>query len=152
MEDEQPQANKQEPHRNHPIIKAIAIVLFIVGAFFLVGFITTRCNLNTPTNTPQLFTRSATNNDITFDLSQEFSFNINYEITPKVDVSGLQITFQYLDSNGNILTTKIKDVGNVKKSTTYTISVSLTEFSLSQIFKIESVSARVTGGSVSYFA
>ncbi len=122
--------------------KSIFIILF----FLLLGVLS-GCNKEST-----LLSRDAKNSDIDFDLSNEFSLNIEYKITPIVDINNLEITFKYYDKNNNLLTTKIKNVGNVEKDIEYSITVSLTEFSFLDVFKLHSVSARVTGGTVSYFA
>lgn len=121
----------------------ILVLLFLLlGGIFIAG-----CNKEST-----LLSRDAKNSDIDFNLSNEFSLNIEYKITPRVDINNLEITFKYYDKNNNLLTTKIKNVGNVEEGIEYSITVSLTEFSFLDIFKLHSVSARVTGGTVSYFA
>ncbi len=112
------------------------------------------CNFSFTENSDgnnKIFSRSATNNDLYLDLSEEFSFSINYKITPKVDISSLQVSFTYYDKNHSTMVTKVCKIGNVKEGIVYTVSVSLAEFSFIEIFKIQYVSARVTGGTVSYF-
>lgn len=133
------------------ILKSTLVLIpcLIVCLFCLVG-----CNFSNSDNTDgntKLLSRSANNNDIYIDISQEFSLSINYVLKPNVDIDGLEITFTYYDKNQAVLTTKVKSVGNVKKGVEYTVSVSLTEFSLIQLLKFKTVSTNVTGGTVSYF-
>lgn len=129
--------------KSNTIKNLIFVLLFLLlGGIFIAG-----CNKEST-----LLSRDATNSDIVFDLSNEFSLNIEYKITPIVDINNLEITFKYYDKNNNLLTTKIKNVGNVEEGIEYSITVSLTEFSFLDVFKLHSVSARVTGGTVSYFA
>ncbi len=99
-----------------------------------------------------LLTRKATNADIYIDLSQEISFSINYKVKPNVDIDNLEIEFNYFDSNGTFLAYKTKNVGNVTKGQEITVSVSLTEFSLTDLFKIYSTQAKVIGGTVPIFS
>lgn len=127
-------------------LKNLFVLVILTFSLFSIFFVT-GCNSE---NT--ILTRDATNNDIEFDLSNEFSLNIEYAITPRVDINNLEITFKYYDKNNNLLTTKIKNIGNVKEDIVYSVTVSLTEFSFLDIFKLHSVSASVTGGTVSYFA
>ena len=127
-------------------LKNLFVLVILTFSLFSIFFVT-GCNSE---NT--ILTRDATNNDIDFDLSNEFSLNIEYAITPRVDINNLEITLKYYDKNNNLLTTKIKNIGNVKEDIEYSVIVSLTEFSFLDIFKLHSVSARVTGGTVSYFA
>ena len=98
----------------------------------------------------EIISRDATNNDISIDISQEISLNINYKMTPKVDINNLEITFRYYSKSNKLLSTKIKQIGNVSEGTEYTISVSLTEFSIISIFQISYVRMNVTGGTVTY--
>lgn len=129
--------------KSNTIKNLIFVLLFLLlGGIFIAG-----CNKEST-----LLSRDATNSDIVFDLSNEFSLNIEYKITPRIDINNLEITFKYYDKNNNLLTTKIKNVGNVEEGIEYSITVSLTEFSFLDVFKLHSVSARVTGGTVSYFA
>ncbi len=126
----------------------LALILFLI-----IGGMTTCCvfaaNKELPSNEP--FSRSATNNDIYIDLSEEISLSITYEIVPQVDIKNLEITFKYHTKENKVLSTKIKNIGNVKKGINYPVSVSLGEFSFLDIFKINSTSANVTGGTVSIF-
>lgn len=98
-----------------------------------------------------ILTRKATNEDIYIDLSQEISFSIKYNVTPKVDINDLEIEFAYFDRNGTFLAFKTKNVGNVTKGQDISVSVSLTEFSLTDLFKIYKTQAKVTGGTVPLF-
>lgn len=100
--------------------------------------------------TKKVFSRDAKTSDISINLSQEFSLNITYEMKPKVDIEGLELTFKYFDKNKTVITTKTKYVGDVTKDIKYSITVSLTEFSFFEIFKLNSVSMAVTNGTVTY--
>ena len=124
-------------------------LMILVVALFIGGAILTGCSCS---NSPQLFTRAATNNDVYIDLSEELSLNVTYKVTPNVDIDNLEITFKYYDNNKKLLATKYRTLGNVKKGVQYSVYVSFGEFSLWDLFKITSTSARVTSGSVSYFA
>ncbi len=137
--------------KNHGFLKFIIILVVIIAAIF--GTIKLiNCLQNPDNNDNAPLSRVATNNDINIDLSEEFSLSMNYKVTPKVNISNLQITFEFCDGNNQTITTKIKPVGNVTKNITTTVTVSLTEFSFVEIFKISTVTAKVTGGTVSYFA
>ena len=110
-------------------------------------FLFIQCNDTSKSN---LISRPANNNDIYVNTSEEISFNIEYTIIPNVDINGLELTFNYYDKDYNLIATKIEDLNNVKKGISYPISVSLFEFTLSDLFKIEQVSIKVTNGTVSY--
>ena len=100
----------------------------------------------------ELLSRSARNSDIVVVSSEELSFSDTYKIVPDCDIDNLQLTFSWKDENKNVLATKVKSVGNVKEGIEYTVSFSLSEFSLSDIAKIKYYSCTVIGGTVSYFA
>ena len=95
-----------------------------------------------------IFTRDAKNTDIIVEVDYDFSLSVSLEVTPKVNIKDLQLTFEFLDSNGKVLTTKTKILGNVKKDTPYSVVFSLSEFSFSQLWKIKSCRTAVTGGKV----
>ena len=98
---------------------------------------------------PKILSRDATINDISIDMSQEISLNMNYIIIPQTDIKDLELTFKFYDSSRICLSTKVKNIGNVKEGIPYTVSISLTEFSFWDLFKIQSANVRVTNGTVS---
>ena len=140
----------------------VLVIIFFIGgggvllSQMLKGCSNTNNNSNTGggsshTSTPQLFTRSAKNSDVMLDNSDEISLNTKCIVKPYKDISDLEITFKFFDKNSNLLTTKIKYVGNVIKDTQYTVTVSLSEFSFTEILKIRQYQVLVTGGTVSYW-
>lgn len=137
-----------EKTKKKSAFKIILIIALIIIGILLTGKLINDRIINNNTET-SLTTRAATINDISMDLNNDFSLSINYKITPKKDITHLEITFKYLDSNKKVLTTKIKQIGNVKEGTQYTVNVSLSEFSLTEIFNINYVEAEVTRGTVS---
>lgn len=137
-----------EKTKKKSAFKIILIIALIIIGILLTGKLINDRIINNNTET-SLTTRAATINDISMDLNNDFSLSINYKITPKKDITNLEITFKYLDSNKKVLTTKIKQIGNVKEGTQYTVNVSLSEFSLTEIFNINYVEAEVTRGTVS---
>lgn len=137
-----------EKTKKKSAFKIILIIALIIIGILLTGKLINDRIINNNTET-SLTTRAATINDISMDLNNDFSLSINYKITPKKDITNLEITFKYLDSNKKALTTKIKQIGNVKEGTQYTVNVSLSEFSLTEIFNINYVEAEVTRGTVS---
>ncbi len=98
----------------------------------------------------KLISREATNNDINLDTSEEISFSINYKMIPYVDIDNLEITFKFYSKDNELLATKVKDVGNVIEGNQYTISISLSEFSFLDLFKINYARYSVTQGTVTY--
>ncbi len=140
-------------YKTSPWIKALLIILLILISIFAIvkiGECVNSKNLNND-GTLNITSRSANNSDINIDLSTEFSFSMNYELIPKTDIKNLQLTFTFMDNNRNVITTKTKNVGNVTEGTKYTVTISLTEFSLTEIFNIQYAQCNVTGGTVSYF-
>lgn len=103
-------------------------------------------------NTPTLLHRNARESDISIQTSDELSLRINFTLVPKVDIEGLELTFSFKNKNGEIIANIVKYIGNVSEDQQYNVSISLTEFSLTQIFTIREYRYSVSGGSVSYFA
>ncbi len=150
------------PQKNrHPFLMFILIALAIVG---IVGIVfacayafsnrggNSSENGGGTTQTPQLFTREARDSDVSISLNDKFSLSMDYTLTADVDITGLEVTFTFADSDYVVLTTVTKYVGNVEAGTKYNITVSLTDFSVWDIFKISYSRSSVTGGRVSYFA
>lgn len=98
----------------------------------------------------KIVSRKATINDINIDTSEEIALSVNYKMIPYVDIDNLEITFKFYSKNNKLLSTKIKEVGNVIEGNQYTVSISLAEFSFLDIFKINYVRCSVTGGTVTY--
>lgn len=92
-----------------------------------------------------LLSRSATSNDIYMHVNYDFTISI----TPNVDIKNLDITFTFYDESDTLITTQEKTFGNVNANVTYDVNTSL---SLVELFQSSKVSAKVTGGTVSYFA
>lgn len=105
---------------------------------------------NSNNSTPQLFSRNAKNNDIYVEFLDDISLSMKYRIKPNVDIKNLQLTFSYSDKSGTIIATKVKNVGNVSEGVQFDISISLSEFSFSEIWNITRQSVAVTSGTVSY--
>lgn len=151
----QPVQETPTPETNNksgmPWFKAIIVLLIIaLSIFALIKFIECQQNPNNTDGNLSLKSRSANDSDIRIDTSDDLSLTVQYILTPKVDIEDLEITFSFMDAEGNVLTRKVKQVGNVQENYDYTISISLSEFSLSEIFTIRLVDYNVTGGTVSY--
>lgn len=99
----------------------------------------------------KIVTREANTNDVIIECPTEFSLNINYRITPQVNINNLKIKLSFYNSKNQLLKTKNHNVGNVTKGNQVTISISLTEFSLGEIFSISYTTAKVIGGTIPLF-
>lgn len=134
-----------------PWLSALIVLIIIALAIFgMVKFVECQQNPNNSDGNLSLKSRSANDSDIRIDTSDDLSLTVQYIVTPKVDIENLEVTFSFMDSEGNILTRKVKQIGNVQEDYDYTVSISLTEFSLSEIFTIRLVDYNVTGGTVLY--
>lgn len=133
------------------VIGIIISIGLIIGIFFLIYFFNNKSTPNNPDGATKLLSRSATNKDINVEVSNDLSLSMNCIVKPSTDISNLQITFKFIDKNQNLITTKNKTIGNVTKNNNYSISFALSEFGLTEIFKIQAFYAEVTGGTVSYF-
>lgn len=153
------ETEQKESHIGCITVIIIIVAMLIIGGilFFTVWLPKLRAETSTngAINTDgagKLFSRSANNGDIELHVNDDFSLSINIIITPKTDIKNLQITFEFTDGSWNPITTRTHILGNVSTGVEYTVTYRLSEFSFSQMFKIEGVSANVTGGTVSYFA
>ena len=99
----------------------------------------------------KLFSRNAKNSDIFIDAEYSFPVSINLVLRPYEDIDDLEITIQYLNKAGETIKTQQKIVGNVKEGQEYRIQINLTEFSLTEIAKIETCKFTVTHGNIPWF-
>lgn len=150
----------EEQNKKKGCLLAIVISLItIVGVFciiFVLPEVADRINNPNKNNTnkdttPKLFTRNARNSDIDININEDFSLSISCIITPNVNIDNLQIKFTFVDKNKSTITTKNKVMGNVSSDTDYSVTFSLSEFTVTEFFKLYSMSAEVIGGTVSYF-
>ena len=152
MEPQQNYSEQTPPPKNHSLLKFI-ITIAIVAAFIFIAIKIIE-NINNPSHTDgnkNPLSRSAQKSDITITQSTNFSLSDTYKLTPNCDISNLQITMQFYNSSHNLVTSKIKTIGNVQQNTEYSFSFSLTEYSFSEILEIKYWNYSVTGGTVSYF-
>ena len=131
-----------EPERKPNFGKGLAIfiliILLAVAGFFAFKSCASQNQSGNPSsnksNTPSLMHRNARLSDLNIEQSNEISLSNNYIITPNVDIAGLEITFRFCDKNEETISNKVKVVGNVSEGVEYKVSISLGEFSLSEIF------------------
>lgn len=157
--------------KSHGFLTFIIVILILGGVIFgAIKFIscinsdngsspshtlgsTSGANSGSGNSTPQLFSRSANNGDISVQYSENITtLSDEFKIKPNVDIKNLSLTFTFYDSNLKSIKSISKNVGNVSKGLEFTVTISITEFSFTEIFKISKVSTSVTGGTVSYFA
>ena len=153
MDDEK---NKQEPQKKESCLKSFLVFIGVlaIGAVLIFILIKACGGLNEDNKDGGLLTRAARTSDISFDDGTDISITLSAVLyfTPSVDIDDLQITLNFRDSNRNILSTQVKDVGDVQEGGRYSISYSLSDLGLSVILNCKTVSWTVTGGTVSYFA
>ena len=147
---------------------SIILVFIIIMALFFVGVIivpacsescsednsknSNNSNKNQNYDEPQLFTRDARNSDIEIQYETNLSaLAIDIVIMPNVDIEKLELKIQHYDKNGNMLLTQYKEIGNVKEGVQVKTQIKLTDFSLTDFFKVETTSITVNDGTVSYF-
>lgn len=150
-----------EENQNKPkgvflkFLGVIFLLILIAGGIVFIAKCAINKASNQETNTdgnPILLNRAATLND--FELTENIGASIlnlkeSYTLIPNVDIKALELTFKYYDNSNNLISTKVKQIGDVTKSTEYTVSI---EHSFSEMIKLEKVNYFVTGGTVSYFS
>ena len=161
-ENKQNAESAQEEKRGHGCL--ITVLIFIIIIAIIAVAISVAVNSanedkkgnnggnNSSNDKPQIFERDANNGDISFDYEYSFPISINIIIVAKVDIKNLSISLLFADENKQTIKTMNKPVGNLDEGERQEITISLTDFSLSEIFKINYTSYRVTGGTVSVFA
>ena len=125
------------------------IFLLIIAAIFL---ICVKCfnELNTNNNSnANILERKATISDITITDEYDFPASIELTIMPKYDIDDLVITIEYYDSNNNLLKKQTKSIGDVNAGVPKTSSIELTDFTVTQAFKIKTCKYYVSAGTIS---
>lgn len=133
------------------IVFAIAIALII----FITGSITdcAKKNKDDDNSEPEIFERAATTNDIDFDYSIEaLNLSVKIYIIPKVNINNLSLDIKFYDADYNKIKTLIKPLGNVEEGERTEFTISLAEFSISQILTINYVSWNIESGTVYIFS
>lgn len=134
-----------------PWIKALVILIALaIGIFCIVKIAECATNDENKDGNGSLISRSARTSDIDIEQSDEFSISFIFILVSEVDIEDLEVTFKFMDENKDSILNIVKQVGNVSADIQYTISISTSEISLSDRFKIEQYTYSVTGGTVSY--
>lgn len=129
----------------------LLIFLLIVGAIAFFGITFIQKAINPNKSNAGLFEREASVKDIEVDDSYSFPISVSLEITPYYDIEDLQLTIYYHNSNGGVIKTQIKQIGDVQKGKTYSFKISLTDFDLSEVLEMDSCTYIVSRGTISYF-
>lgn len=149
--------NNQENNKSFP---AGCMIVVLLTAIFMLGIIlfgAVMC-LNSAyspesSGTVNLMNRPANNGDIIVAEDADLSnLGVKFTIHPQRDIDNLQVTVSLLDKDKKLLTTKVANLGNVKKGVQVTCSVSFIELDWTVIKNISYESVNVTGGTVSVFA
>lgn len=146
-----------EKNLSRGLIKAFVVVI-IIGAiiFGIVKAVNCANSPNNPDGNFSFKSRSARNTDISvtcndFSIEEILSLSMVFTVVPNQDIEDLEITIYFCDSSETELTSKTQRIGNLNKNQTCDASFSLTEFTLTQLYKIKAWRYEVTGGTVNYF-
>lgn len=145
------QKNTKVQYKTSPTIKVVITILIIIVMIFSIVKIS-ECAMaqNNKDGNTSLTSRSALRSDIYLQGSDNSIFSLQYKLTPREDINNLEITFVFKDKDKIIFDTIVKYIGNVKEGNTYTISISISEFSSSSIYEQFYYSYDVTGGTIDY--
>lgn len=148
---EEIQINTKVQYKTSPTIKVVITILIIIVMIFSIVKIS-ECAMaqNNKDGNTSLTSRSALRSDIYLQGSDNSIFSLQYKLNPREDINNLEITFIFKDKDKIIFDTIVKYIGNVKEGNTYTISISISEFSSSSIYEQFYYSYDVTGGTIDY--
>lgn len=143
-----PKIVHEEKKKKSCLVPILIFILIIVGVVVL--FVKCFDSMNDKNNSKtNLLERKATVQDISITDEYDFPTSIALQIIPKEDIDGLVLTIEYYDSSNSLLKTQTKAIGNVQAGVPETTSINLTDFSLSQIWKIDHCKYYVSAGTVS---
>lgn len=133
-------------------IAIIVIIAFISSliVFFSIDARTKNNNNDKGDNViEQMFTRDANNGDIEIDSKMNLNnLGVDIIIHPNCDIENLSIKIIQYDNDGKIVKTINKNLGNVKEGVELSTSLSLTDFSITEIWSLGATEIKVVGGKV----
>lgn len=94
-----------------------------------------------------LIKRNATNADVIINKGETNLFSYSYTFIPQKDIDELQFEISFYDNNRKLISNITKSIGDVEKGKQYSVTINLTELSLSQVFS-DYVSVRVSKGKI----
>lgn len=157
------ETNDNKKSHHYWIILVVLLVVLFACVFGIAKFVNYRQSQNVvdgngtvqgnTDGNKKLFSRSVNNGDIIVDSELDLSnFGSKFVVMPQTDIKDLKLTINFLDGNGNQLTSKDKFLGNVKQGVSVSFSISLLDLGVSVGWNTEYTTIAVTGGTVSYFA
>lgn len=133
--------------KNHDFLIIISIIFsaFIILIIALASAGVFSSNIKNK----DILTRDAKADDIYISINYDFSLEISFNINPYSEIDELELEVIFADKNHKTITTKSRYIGHVNKNTNYKISFALTEFSFTEIIKIQYISVNVVSGKIS---
>lgn len=127
--------------------------LFLIVVILFAGFVGFRAcvtkNDGQGSNTEgndTLIHRKAQTDDIEIDFTYDLPKSVKFTIVANVDIDNLAVTFTFTDSNKDVLSTKTKQIGNVKGGVPYYGSFNTVDLDLGILLKINSTAYHVADG------
>ena len=125
------------------------LIIFFVFAFLVSGCIFLTALFGKGSCSSGGSSRRATISDIDVDTDLNImELGVDVVITPKADISDLELTLVYCDNTGKEIKTQTLYIGSVEDGVKTKKTVHITNFSLSEALRISSVKIRVSGGAV----
>ena len=75
---------------------------------------------------------------------------MDFNVHSYENINDLEVTFVFRNKDGAIISTKVKTIGDVKRNKNYVVTIKFTEFTITEIMRIERISAYVSDGRTSY--
>ena len=128
---------------------SILIIFFVMAAFLVSGCIFVTALFGKGSCSSGGSSRRATINDIDVDTDLNImELGVDVVITPKEDISDLELTLVYCDNVGKEIKTQSLYIGDVEDGVKTKKTVHITDFSFSEALRISSVKIRVSGGTI----
>lgn len=94
--------------------------------------------------------RPIRNGDLTIDSEYDSLISVNIVVVAHANIKNLSLKLTFYDKNNSVIKTMTKYIGNIESGDRKDATVSLTDFNISEAFKINSVRVEVENGVVSY--
>lgn len=146
---EESNQNSEEQNQEKSCLpKVLLFILIIAIAFFAITKISGKDFSSCKETVEKATSREIRNSDISVDMNYSSLTNLKLTVTAHNDVRDLTLKIEYVDSNKNVLKTTYANLGNINKGETKTQSYSLSDFSWSQLLKIDGCRFTIESGYV----
>lgn len=146
---------KKNESLKESLIKTLVITIVIVVIIAVAVLVLRSCVYSTTSQSPsnlgandnRTTYRDATTSDINGHWNETLTGQ-DFVFIPKHDIVNLQLTVYINNRDGEVIKKVVKDIGDVIQGRQYTVTLTISDIGLGNIFSANSTTLKVTGGRV----